>query len=108
LGLKDSLSFGRNKGKTVEETMLADVGWLVWLRSEQGKAKMSAFNTEVNELLDDVVRADKQLHKKFGSEIGKWKEWGGGVMITSPDTPAPVAVPPVERVAQRGEGWGVW
>lgn len=105
LKLKSELHFGKHNGKTVEEVMLADVGWLCWLRSEELKSGKNAFDTEVNELLDAVLRDDKNLHRRFGSSIGKWQEVGNPIP-TVIATPEPVSV--VLRESAYADGWGAW
>jgi len=107
LTLEDTLTFGRHKGKTVQQVIIDDAGWLCWLRSEEAKTGRNQFDSDTNELLDKVIQEVKDLHRKFGSTIGKWKELGDSprVRIEFPDTVAP---PPVETAVQYDEGWGAW
>ena len=106
LTLEDTLTFGRHKGKTVQQVLVDDAGWLCWLRSEEAKAGRNQFDPNTNELLDQVIREVKDLHRKFGSTIGKWKEVSDTprVHIEFPTT----AVPPVDTAVHYEEGWGAW
>jgi len=68
MGLDDIMPFGKkHKGKSLEQIYKEDVGYLVWLRhtrkSENGDTEW--FSREMHILLDDAIKKDPQLRKKY-------------------------------------------
>src|SRR4051794_40803325 len=102
LDLKDTMPFGKYKGKRIEDIHRQDAGYLLWMRdtkkTDAGDAKF--FDPEVLILLDETLQKDKYLRTKHQS-------WGKTILaqgpVTSPES-APFE-PAEEATFAYAENW---
>jgi hypothetical protein len=76
LGLKDTIPFGKHKGKTVEAVYTQNAGYLMWLRDAKAEPSTNPetglksppnrefFDIEVLRLLNMTISADKGKYGK--------------------------------------------
>lgn len=96
LKLADTLSFGKYKGRTIENVLSSDGAYLVWLR-EVKKEKKNFFAAEVHPLLNLKIVISKTLRSKY-------KMWDESDI---PSADEPVIAPLTEAPAAiHNEGWG--
>lgn len=66
IGLNDAMPFGKYKEGKVADLLLNDPGYLCWLREQRRKAAQDrVFSHEVSILLDEAIRNDKDLQKRY-------------------------------------------
>ena len=70
-GLLDEITFGRYKGRTIEELLEEDPGYLLWADSEIGWFKLEAAVKE--------QAIENDLNQQPGIEEAPWwaDDWGG-------------------------------
>jgi hypothetical protein len=71
-GLKDTMNFGKMKGKTIAEVINTDPRYLCWLRDDVAKSKSQSFlDQEANDKLDDWL--EKYATKREKSQYRHWR-----------------------------------
>jgi uncharacterized protein (DUF3820 family) len=99
--LKDTVTFGKYKGKTFEEVYKLDAAYLVWLRQEKANAgDRTYFAQEVHVVLDHAIKISRDLRTKY-------KPFG----VVLPETPAvaePEPEPIPEPAVAYAENWGAF
>lgn len=99
--LKDTVTFGKYKGKTFEEVYKLDAPYLVWLRQQKADGNdRTYFAQEVHIVLDHAIKISSELRKKY-------KPFG----VVIPVTPAPAAPEPEltpEPEVAYAENWGAF
>jgi hypothetical protein len=112
-GLKDTMNFGKMKGKTIAEVITVNPRYLCWLRDDIAKNKRQSFlDQEANDKLDEWIWNFATTREK--RDYRHWQSQPPEFMVKAtidgePDDPIAAAPThePVVAYAPSAD-WGTW